>query len=310
MRRGVSTGLFVVVAGGWLFAAATVHAADVNAAAGGVADAAAPDAAAAATEPTPATAPAPTAAASAPARPRPEVEGAVGPMVNYDPQYQGAAGSRLKWTPGIFIRWGRYTITNASGFVTRRDDDVMRGLAADFVRSEHTRINLALRLDRGRRSSDSAALAGLPDIRPTIRARLVGTHTFDAGIGASAGVNVDLLGRGGGTVVDLGISRSFALAPRTTWSVGLGITAASQRYMRSYFGVTPEQSLITGYPPYAPGSGLRDVSLSTGARRQFGERWVGYVGASTSCLLGPAAASPLSQRPWGWAVNGGIAWRF
>jgi outer membrane scaffolding protein for murein synthesis (MipA/OmpV family) len=45
-------------------------------------------------------------------------------------------------------------------------------------------------------------------------------------------------------------------------------------------------------------------------RSELGERWVGYVGAGASRLLGPAAASPLSKRLWGWGLNGGIAWRF
>jgi outer membrane scaffolding protein for murein synthesis (MipA/OmpV family) len=242
--------------------------------------------------------------------PRPDVEGAIGPVVSLNPEYQGASRTKTHVIPGIFIRWGRYTVTNAGGFVTRRDDDVMRGLAADLVRSDRLRVNLALRIDRGRASNDSAALSGLENVRSTVRGRLIVTRSFDTGVSATLGTSVDLLARGGGTLVDIGLGKSFPLAPKASWSVGVGATAASRRYMQSYFGITPQQAVNTGYPEYAPASGWRDASASLGTRREFGNRWIGYAGYSRSRLLGPALDSPLTQRPSSWAVNGGVAWRF
>lgn len=241
---------------------------------------------------------------------KPDIEGAIGPTLIYRPEYQGGASSEIVAGAGLFLRWGRFTITNASGFVTRRDGDVMRGLAADLVRNERWRANLALRLDHGRATKDSSALSGLEDVRSTVRGRLQLSHALDDGWGASAGASVDLLGRGGGTVFDLGLGRSFPLAPRASWNVGLAASAADKRYMRSYFGVSSLQSANTGYAPYAPGSGWRDVSVSLGARSEFGERWIGYVGASQAWLIGPARSSPLSQQPSSWALSGGLAWRF
>jgi outer membrane protein len=241
---------------------------------------------------------------------KPDIEGAIGPMLIYRPEYQGGAQSTLKASPGLFLRWGRFTVTNASGFVTRRDDDVARGLAADLVRNEHWRANLALRLDRGRASNDSSALSGLQDVRRTVRGRLQLSHPFDDGWGASAAASVDLLGRGGGTVFDLGVGRGFPLAPRSTWNISFNASAADRRYMQSYFGVSPQQAADTGYAPYSPNAGWRDVSVSLGARSEFGERWIGYVGISQAWLVGPARNSPLSQQPSSWALSGGLAWRF
>jgi len=258
-------------------------------------------------------APAMSSEAAAPSTPeprKPDIEGAIGPTVTFRPEYQGAARAAIEAMPGVFVRWGRFTLTNASGFVTRRDDDVMRGLAADLARSERWRVNLALRLDRGRATSDSSALTGLQSVRRTVRGRLAATHAFDAGFSASVGMSSDLLGRGGGTLLDLGASKSFALAPGANWTIGIVITAADRRYMDSYFGVTPQQAATTGYAAYAPGAGWRDVSVGVGTRREFGRRWIGYVGLSRSVLLGPARASPLTAQDASWAVNGGLAWRF
>jgi outer membrane scaffolding protein for murein synthesis (MipA/OmpV family) len=241
---------------------------------------------------------------------KPDVEGAIGPMLIYRPEYQGGAQSTLVANPGFFLRWGRFTITNASGFVTRRDGDVMRGLAADLVRGESWRANLALRLDRGRDTRDSPALGGLQDVRRTVRGRLQLSRALDGGWGASAAASMDLLGRGGGTVFDLGVGRSFPLAPRASWNLGLNASAADRRYMQSYFGVSALQATQTSYQTYSPGAGWRDVSVALGARSEFGERWIGYAGISQSWLVGPARASPLSQQPSSWAVSGGLAWRF
>ena len=247
--------------------------------------------------------------------PRLDIEGAIGPMVSLSPEYQGAARWTVKTIPGIFLRWGRYTITNASGFVTRRDDDVLRGLAADLLRSEHWRANLALRIDRGRSTQDSAALSGLSDIRRTIRGRLIVTRNFDQGWSTTLGTSVDLLARGGGTLVDFGPSKDIALPWGEPWhkmriSIGMAVTGADRRYMQSYFGVTAQQAVITGYPEYAPPGGLRDISAGVSLRGHYGERWVGYFGVAASHLLGPAHDSPLSQRASSWSVNGGLAWRF
>jgi outer membrane scaffolding protein for murein synthesis (MipA/OmpV family) len=248
-----------------------------------------------------------------PPSPSPHIpfEGAIGPVVSINPEYQGGVRLSTKVTPGIFIRWGRFTLTNASGFVTRREeDDVFRGLAADFVRSKQWRVNLALRIDRGRDAGDSAALSGLQNVRSTLRGRLIVTHWFDEGAAATLGTSVDLLGHGGGTLVDMGLNQAFPIAPKGSWNIGLTVTAADQRYMQSYFGVMAQQAASSGYAVYTPGSGWRDVAAGIGLRGELGNRWIGFANFSRSRLLGPASASPLSQQRWSWGINGGLGWRF
>jgi outer membrane protein len=267
-------------------------------------------------EPQPNTPPPAPEAGAPPAEPRrrPDIEGAIGPVFTFRPEYQGAARSAIRVTPGFFVRWGRFSFsTGGSGFVTRRDDDVMRGLAAQLVRSERWRVNLALRPDHGRSTSDSAALSGLESVRRTVRGRLVASRALDDGVTVSTAASADLLGRGGGVLAELGVGKSWpltGLGPHATWSVGITLTAADRTFMRSYFGVTPQQAAVTGYAAYDPNAGWRDVSLGIGARSEFGRRWIGYVGLSRSELLGPARASPLTTQDASWAINGGLAWRF
>ncbi|MFY9514115.1 MAG: MipA/OmpV family protein, partial [Rubrivivax sp.] len=101
------------------------------------------------------------------------LEGAIGPIVSYAPAYQGSDSSRVKLLPGLFLRYGRLTVTNASGFVTRRSDAVVRGLGLDLSRSDSAvRFGLQLRFDRGRQEDTAEALKGLGDVKATVRLRL------------------------------------------------------------------------------------------------------------------------------------------
>jgi MipA family protein len=253
---------------------------------------------------------APAAAPPPPPQQESHWEGAIGPIVSYSPEYQGGQHWRAKVTPGFFLRYGRFTVTNTGGFVTRRADDVVRGVAMDLTRSDTVRVNVALRFDRGRSESSSSALTGLGDVKQTIRARLLGSWRLPDGWRLGASWSVDAFGRGGGNFGDVSFGRELRLSPDTVWSWGGAISAAGDRYMQTYFGVDEEQAARTGYPVYQPSAGLRDVSMFANMRTELSPRWVAIGGISASRLIGPAAASPLTKDRNGWGINGGIAWRF
>jgi outer membrane scaffolding protein for murein synthesis (MipA/OmpV family) len=249
-------------------------------------------------------------AASEPAAKPTRWEGAIGPQIAVSPEYHGASRMHLSVTPGFFLRYGRLTFSNSSGFVTRRADDVFRGLGLDVVNSTSVRVNFSLRLDNGRRSAVSDKLSGIENVRHTIRMRSSGTWQIAPGWKAAAGWNTDLLGRGGGNVIDVGLGHDRQLTPRIVWNVGGGMNWGDSRYMRSYYGVSATESAASGYPLYVPGSGLRDVGLSTGFRMEISPEWMALWGASIGRVLGPAAQSPLTASTRQWSLNGGVAWRF
>jgi len=238
-------------------------------------------------------------------------EGAIGPVVNVAPDYSGASTRKVGWTPGYYIRYGRLTASNTGGFVTRRNtDDVFQGLGLDLKRDDRVRYNATLRIDNGRKSSETRGLEGLPDIQRTLRARFSATWQIDPQWKAASGLNVDLLGHGGGNVLDLGATHDRRWSEATTWSLGAVVTAGDARYMRSWYGVSEAASAASGKPVYVPGAGLRDVSFSSGWRTEIGRDWIVLWGGSVGRLLGPAAASPISVSSNEWRVYAGVAWRF
>ena len=238
-------------------------------------------------------------------------EGAIGPVVNLAPDYSGANTRKVGVTPGFYIRYGRLTASNVGGFVTRRNtDDIFQGLGLDLKRSDTVRYNATLRIDNGRKSSDTRGLEGIDDVRRTLRGRFSATWQVEPAWKVASGLNVDLLGHGGGNVLDLGATHDRRWSEATTWTLGAVVTAGDARYMRSWYGVTEAGSAASGKPVYLPGAGLRDIGFSSGWRTEVGQDWIVLWGGSIGRLLGPAAASPLTMSVSEWRVYAGVAWRF
>jgi MipA family protein len=239
-----------------------------------------------------------------------KVEGAIGLLLRYGAAYGGASDVKLKPTVGGFLRWGRFTVSGAGGFTTRRKDDVERGLSADLVRREDFRLGVAFRVASGRSESASPDLAGMGDIKSTLRAQLGARWRIAPGWAMSGTLNIDALNRAGGYFGDVSVSREWALVPgqRLVASVNLG--AAGDRFMQVWHGVTREQSIASGYPEFHPSEGLRELGAALTWRVEFAERWAGYLTLAHTEWLGSVRRSPLTRDPSSQTLGGGLAWRF
>jgi outer membrane protein len=244
-----------------------------------------------------------------PERPR-RFEGAAGLILASKPAFSGSSDRQLKPELAGFVRWGRITLSGAGGFTTRSQHDVERGLDALLLRRPGLRVNLALRFDPGRRESDSEDLAGMGDVRATVRARLGLTWAPAPQWSVSLASSVDALNRVGGYTVSAGVSRRFDLGPRQRLVLGASLSGAGDRYMQTWYGVTPAQSAASGYAVYDAPEGLRDLSLSAAWRADFDAHWAGFASLGTSRLLGPAADSPLVRKRSVGTLSFGLARRF
>lgn len=216
-------------------------------------------------------------------------------------------------TPAGFLRYGRLTITGSGGFTTRSADDVERGLAAEIARRGKIRLSLGLRFDPGRSASDSPELAGLGDIRSTVRARWSARWDPNPRWRVAAGISSDLLGHGGGVLADVGITRRWAWGAGESFALAGQWGIAGQRYMQNWHGVSLAQSAASGLPAYEAGTGLRDFQLSAVWRTEFeawGQPFGASVGVGHARLLGSAADSPLTRRRDVSTASGAVVWRF
>lgn len=240
-------------------------------------------------------------------------DAAIGFIASYAPEYAGSDRWSLGLQPGGWVRWGRLSIASRSSFVVRSGEPVSgSGLRLDLSPGERLRVGLSLRQDSGRQESDSADLRGLGDVRPTLRVRLSASYPMD-GWRAGGSITADALGRGGGELAELTVSRGVPLAmlaPRLSGSASASLSYGSARYMQAYYGITVEQSARSGYPVYVPGAGLRDMALAFGLRWELDGPWVLFGGASASRLIDKAATSPLTRERNSWALSTGVAYRF
>ena len=242
--------------------------------------------------------------------PEPAWEGALGLIVRHGAAYPGSGRTVTRAHPGGFLRWGRFTVTGAGGFTTRRNLDVERGLGAELLRRDGLRVRLTLRYDGGRTQDASPELAGLGEIRSSVRSRLSVRWEPAPGWVLTGATGWDLFDRVGGYTLEANVAREWAYGHGRRFSLAAGVTGADSRHMQAWHGVTPEQSQRSGYPVFRASGGLREAFAAAGYRHEFGEQWSAFVEAHAHRLLGSAADSPLTRRPSTQGIGVGLARRF
>lgn len=256
--------------------------------------------------------PAAAAAASQPAA-EPVTRYVLGAALAYAPDYAGSQRSAFKPRPLWAWQRGRFRIsTGGAGAVLGFGvvaPDAGPGASAEIAARGKWRLGAVLRIDNGRSSSDSPDLAGIPDVRRTIRARLFTSYTFDRRWAAGANVSTDLLGRGGGATASLGVGYHLPLGKATEWNIGAGMNFGDQRYLSARYALPEAAATARGVAPYEPGAGIESVTLGTGLMSALSPNWIVYVNAGASSLRGSAAASPLTTARTTWQASVGFGWR-
>jgi len=223
---------------------------------------------------------------------------ALGAVLRNEPENPGADRRQTKLKPVWALRWGRLRISTGggSGLLGFGSEVYGAGASADLLTWDRLRLGVALRFDGGRASDDAHVTNGLPDIRRTLRGRFFASYAFTQDLRWTNSLSQDLLGRGGGLVFSTDVSYRLLRRPFDEWSVGMGVNATNGTYMRSYFGIRPEDVQASGLPVYQPGAGLRDVWVGTSYTHALTKRWITQANAGMSQLVGPAADSPLTAR--------------
>ena len=96
-----------------------------------------------------------------------------------------------------------------------------------------------------------------------------------------------------GFVADLGLDY-VETAGAWTFSIGPRVSYGDQRFMRSWFGVTPAEALANGrVTPFNASSGVSSVGGTVGATYTFNPQWQLTAYARYDHLTGSAARSPV-----------------
>ncbi len=82
---------------------------------------------------------------------------------------------------------------------------------------------------------------------------------------------------------------------RLTLTPGVGITWADDNYMRTFFGVSPQQSARSGLPVFNAGAGVKDVTVGLNANYSLNRHWFLMTNAGAKLLLDDAEKSPITH---------------
>jgi MipA family protein len=245
-----------------------------------------------------------------PAKPTRTFDYVLGLGASNKPSYSG--GSQREWDtkPSLGLRWGRFRISSGGasrllGFGT--DAGAGSGASADLLRTDRMQLRLSMRSESGRKAGSDQALAGQPDVRSTLRARLSASYAVSDNWAAQVAWGQDILGRGGGALVDSNLSWSHWLSETTQVSAGMGLTWADSTYLRSYYGTAAGSS--SAYPSFRPSASLYSARVSLGTTTALSKRWLVYSSLGYGQLLGDAAKSPLTRKDGAATFTIGLAYR-
>jgi len=210
------------------------------------------------------------------------LSGSLGVAVAAIPEFEGSNRYKAWIQPVADLSYGPVFLSTG------------RGLGVNLVSAPGWTVAPAVRYRWARKERDSDLLKGLGDIDGG--AEVGGVISWKPG---SAGLSLKVfqgLGQVDGLTVELEANYGTTLTDCLQGSVSLSAMFADQDYHQRYFGLTPEQSRLSGYRVYEPDSGLKHVALTGTLSYDLTERISLGLMAEYKRLAGPAADSPLVER--------------
>jgi outer membrane protein len=229
----------------------------------------------------------------------PADEGLAGAVILSGPRYAGADERRTRALPFVSYRW-------ANGWFAGLES----GIGYNFSGRRDLQYGLRVTGDFGREEDDSEDLRGLGDIDPALEVGAFVEQQWGAGFSVRSALRYGSGNDHKGAVLEVGAGYRWFLPTRSMLSLGLQASAANREYMQQHFGVDAQQSLNSGYAPYAPGAGLRDTRVSLGLMHPLAARWMLNAQVIAVRLGDDAADSPfVRDRSYGLGMLG-VAYKF
>ena len=200
-------------------------------------------------------------------------------------EYQGSDQSRALAVPLMEYQWANGWFAGSSN-----------GVGFNFSRARNMQYGARLTANFGRDEGSAKALRGMGSIDP--RAEIGGffNYLLSREIALTSSLRYGSGQDSNGLLADLGAGYSTEIAGNLRLGLGLGLTVANAAYMQSYFGVTAAQGTLSGYAPYHPEAGLRDVRTSLSLTYRINPQWSATAAVSASKLSAAATDSPVVRQ--------------
>lgn len=225
-----------------------------------------------------------------------------GLAVSTKPVYSGASQYVAAGGPVINIRYRDRAFLSTG-----------EGLGVNLLVGKQYRVSLAVGLDLGRRMTwHYSTLHGLGDIPRAPFFKLAGTYVISKRLPILLRGDIrKIAGGAAGIVGDLNVYTPLPGSSRKlVMFAGPSVTFADRKHVQTVYGISPRQSLQSGYPAYAAGGGLEMAGFGFSATRFFTPHVLGNANVSVSELLGDAGSSPLVERRTQTSLSFSVAYRW
>ena len=214
------------------------------------------------------------------------------------PKTDGSDRYRALVVPSIDVRF-------ANGWFA----GVINGVGYNF--STDPGLDFGLRLGVQLPRDDADAIAGLDDIPLRVTTGAFGNIDLvpnklqlRSALRYGSGLNRD------GLTLDVGLEYRFDPFADLFWTIGGSLQWANAAHLRSFFGVSPAQSVSTGLPSFEPGAGVREFRLELGAFYPIDREWSAFGAISAIRFGSTIADSPvIRDRSTGEMILG-VLYRF
>lgn len=222
----------------------------------------------------------------------------------------GQDGRSLGLQPVWGFWAGRYRLSSGRAsalWAVGRETVVDAGLSTTLLSQSDWSLGASLNWGGARKSGDDPLLAGVPDLRSTLRGKLSVGYAIGPRWSVGASVSQDLLNRDGGGQYSAGLGFRQPVSPNTYWDASLGLSWGNATYMQSHYGIPVSAA---PRPAYRVDGGVEGVQLGWSITSALNHNWVAFGGLGLSRLLGDAGRSPLVGERQVWSANAGLAYRY
>ena len=206
----------------------------------------------------------------------------------------------------VGYRYGRLRLSSSGGgsIIGFGTEPVEGGVSASILDKGRLTGRLGLRLGRGRDIDEARVREVVGDVGVSVLGRGALRYQINPLWSAEAVVVTDLLRRGNGTRMTLGLSRTEWVNADTRVGFGGSVSFGDRTHMRGSFSSVSDDDTL-----YLPGGGPKEASVGFGLTRKLTQRWIVFGSTGIAWRLGPARDSPDTKRHWGVSATIGIAYR-
>jgi MipA family protein len=171
------------------------------------------------------------------------------------------------------------------------------GVSYQLVSSDAFGVGVGLGYDLGRKEEDSTRLRGMGDVRGSAFVGLFADWRLLDGLLTLSASTAGATRRENGVTAALEATVAYPLAgEKVIGFLSLAANFADEKYMQTYYGVTPSQSARSGYRTLTPESGLYESAVTLGFEYAINKKWSTTLLLGSTRREGDAAESPIFTR--------------